>query len=92
MAPVSYICSPGNTSRWKSHLAFFVGTEILYIEILMCGMIFVGHVLVMCGVVFAGYVWGNICWLCFGGMWGDISWSSVGCFFLVMCGVIFVCW
>ena len=81
MAPGSYICSLGNTSRWRSYLAFFVGTEILYIEILMSGMIFVGHVLMMCGVVFAGYVWGNFCWLCVGDMWGD---------FFVICGLFFV--
>ena len=27
---------------------------------------FVGHVLVMCGVIFAGHVWGDSCWSCAG--------------------------
>ena len=58
----------------KAIWLFFVGTEILYIEILMCGMIFVGHVLVMCGVIFAGHVWGDFCWPCVGDVWGDFCW------------------
>ena len=42
----------------------------------MCGVIFVGHVLVMYGVIFVGDVWGDFCWSC------------VGWFLLVMCGVM----